>query len=336
MKEENLDFLWLLKMCKKHIRGLSFLLFLTIVISSLISVYCIEPKFQSSVIIYPTTTNSVSQALLVDHNPYRKDVLEFGEEEEAEQLLQVLNSDEMRDSIIMRFNLYHHYDVKQDDEFPKTTVNTMYSKLVSIKKTKFNSIEIIVLDKDPIMASNIANEYLTLMDVVISRIRKKRSQQALTILESRKKLLYKQRNLIQDSVQDYRSNGIISVGTQVERLTEQYAIALAANNLNGARRIKEELNHLAQHAGAHDMLLRKSYAIENELSKIEFESDRVLIDTNYALENKFIINKAYPADKKSYPVRWLIVISSLISVFVFSIISLSISEYFNINNDKKK
>ena len=259
--------------------------------------------------------------MLVDHNPYRKDVLEFGEEEEAEQLLQVLNSDEMRDSIIMRFNLYHHYDVNQDDEFPKTTVNTMYSKLVSIKKTKFNSIEIIVLDKDPIMASNIANEYLTLMDVVISRIRKKRSQQALTILESRKKLLYKQRNLIQDSVQDYRSNGIISVGTQVERLTEQYAIALAANNLNGARRIKEELNHLAQHAGAHDMLLRKSYAIENELSKIEFESDRVLIDTNYALENKFIINKAYPADKKSYPVRWLIVISSLISVFVFSIIS---------------
>ena len=186
------------------------------------------------------------------------------------------------------------------------------------------------------MASNIANEYLTLMDVVISRIRKKRSQQALTILETRKKLLYKQRNLIQDSVQDYRSNGIISVGTQVERLTEQYAIALAANNLNGARRIKEELNHLAQHAGAHDMLLRKSYAIENELSKIEFESDRVLIDANYALENKFIINKAYPADKKSYPVRWLIVISSLISVFIFSIISLSIFEYFSINNDKKK
>ena len=117
MKEENLDFLWLLKICKKHIRVLSLLLVLTSVLSSLISVYCIESKFQSSVIIYPTTTNSVSQALLVDHNPYRKDILEFGEEEAAEQLLQVLNSDEMRDSIIMRFNLYHHYVVGQDDEF---------------------------------------------------------------------------------------------------------------------------------------------------------------------------------------------------------------------------
>lgn len=336
MKEENFDFLWFLSLCKKYIKLLCFLLVSTIIISSFISVFCIESKFQSSVIIYPTTTNSVSQALLVEHNPYRKDVLEFGEEEEAEQLLQVLNSDEMRDSIITRFNLYNHHDVNQDDEFHKTTINTIYANLVSIKKTKFNSIEIIVLDRDPVMASNIANEYLTLMDVVISRIRNKRVQQALTILETRKQILYKQRNLIQDSIQDYRLNGIISISAQVERLTEQYAIALAASNLNGARRIKQELNHIGENAGAHDMLLRKSYAIENELSKISFEADRVLIDTNYSLENKFIINKAYPADKKSYPVRWLVVFSSLISVFVFSIISISISEYFSISNDKKK
>ena len=336
MKEENFDFLWLLTLCKKHIKLLSFLLVSTIIISSLISVFCIESKFQSSVIIYPTTTNSVSQALLVEHNPYRKDVLEFGEEAEAEQLLQVLNSDEMRDSIVTRFNLYDHYDINQDDEFHKTTINTIYANLVSIKKTKFNSIEIVVLDRDPVMASNIANEYLTLMDVVISRIRKKRAQQALTILETRKKILYKQRNLVHDSIQDYRLNGIISITAQVERLTEQYAIALAASNLNGARRIKKELNHIGENAGAHDMLLRKSYSIENELSNIEFEADRVLIDTNYSLENKFIINKAYPADKKSYPVRWLVVFSSLISVFVFSIISICISEYFSVNNDKTK
>ena len=293
MKEENFDFLWLLSLCKKHVRLLSLLLVFTIIISSLISIFCIESKFQSSVIIYPTTTNSISQALLVEHNPYRKDVLEFGEEQEAEQLLQVLNSDEMRDSIIRRFDLYKHFNVNQDEEFHKTTVNTIYANLINIKKTKFNSIEIIVLDRDPVMASNIANEYLTLMDVVISRIRKKRAQQALTILETRKQILYKQRNLIQDSIQDYRLNGIISITPQVERLTEQYAIALAANNLSGARRIKDELSHIGENAGAHDMLLRKSYAIENELSKIEFEADRVLIDANYSLENKFIINATF-------------------------------------------
>ena len=53
----------------------------------------ITPKYKSTSVIYPTTTNSISQALLVEHNPYRKDVLEFGEELEAERLLQILNSD---------------------------------------------------------------------------------------------------------------------------------------------------------------------------------------------------------------------------------------------------
>ena len=84
------------------------------------------------------------------------------------------------------------------------------------------------------------------------------------------------------------------------------------------------------------MLLRKSYEIEEELASIEFEADRVLIDANYSLENKFIINKAYPADKKASPIRWLIVVVSLISVFVFAILSLCVSEYLGSQHDKQK
>ena len=52
-------------------------------------------------------------------------------------------------------------------------------------------IEIIVLDKTPELAANIANEYLLLMDFVISRIRQNRATQALAVLEKRKELLYK-------------------------------------------------------------------------------------------------------------------------------------------------
>ncbi|MDG1849709.1 MAG: Wzz/FepE/Etk N-terminal domain-containing protein, partial [Flavobacteriales bacterium] len=69
------------------------------------------PKFKSTAVIYPTTTNSISQALLVEHNPYRKDVLEFGEELEAERLLQILNSDEMQYRIVQEYNLFEHYEI---------------------------------------------------------------------------------------------------------------------------------------------------------------------------------------------------------------------------------
>ena len=135
-------------------------------------------------------------------------------------------------------------------------------------------------------------------------------------------MLYKKRNLIQDSLQYFRLNGIIGVTPQVERLTEQYAIALSLNNLSGAGRIKKELDQLAKYAGVHDMLIRKSYNIEDELSLVEFEAERVEVDTYYSLDNKFIINRAYPADKKSSPIRWLIVFSSVIAVVTLFIISI--------------
>ena len=326
MENSNFNFFWLISILKKYIKALCLLFSFTIIISSLVALFLIEEKFESSVIIYPTTTSSISQALLVEHNPYRKDVLEFGEEEHAEQLLQVLNSDEIKDSIVNRFNLFNHYHVDKSDVHHKTIMNDLYRKAVDIKKTRLNSIQISVLDKDPKVAANIANEYLDLIDFVIARIRQNRAKQSLEILEKRKQLLYQQRNNTQDSLRTYRSYGIVSTVHQIERLTEQYGIALAANNLNGADRIKQELNKLAEYSGNHDMLLRKSYEIEEELAVMEFESDRVAIDTEYTLENKFVINRAYPADKKAYPVRWFIVFSSLVSVFIISILSISVLE----------
>ena len=166
----------------------------------------------------------------------------------------------------------------------------------------------------------------------MNRIRSKRASQALNIIKKRIVFLYDERNNILDSLKQYRSHGLISVGHQTERLTEQYAIALSSNNINGAARIKKELNTLASYVDFQEMLLRKSYTIEKKLASMEFEADRLTIDNEYVLENKFIINKAYPADKKSYPIRWLIVFSSVISVLIFSIFSILILESLSNNN----
>ena len=117
-------------------------------------------------------------------------MLEFGEEEDTEELLQILNSNEIRDSIIHRFDLYNHYGISKNDVSHKTIINRKYDGKVKIKKTQFNSIKIIVLDKSPQLAADIANEYLNQMDSVITRIRQKRANQALEILAMRKKLLY--------------------------------------------------------------------------------------------------------------------------------------------------
>lgn len=333
MKHESSDFVWLINVVKKYIVSLCVILVLTIIFSSVVSLFCIEEKYSSSVIIYPTTTNSVSKALFAQH-VYGDDLLEFGEEEATEQLLQVLKSDEIREEIVERFDLYTFFDIDTTQSYHKSIIMKQYQNLFTFKKTKFNAIEITVLTKNAQMSSDIANESLILLDVVMNRIRSKRARQALNILEKRKALLYRARNNILDSLKEYRAHGLISVGHQTERLTEQYAIALASNNVNGAARIKKELNTLANYVDFQEMLLRKGQKIENELANMEFEADRLAIDNEYTLENKFIINKAYPADKKSQPVRWLVVFSSLVAVSILSIsvmLILESSSYFKHN-----
>ena len=145
----------------------------------------ITPKFKSTSIIYPTTTNSISQALLVEHNPYRKDVLEFGEELEAERLLQILNSDEMQNRIVDEFDLYTHYEISQQDEFAKTWMDLAINEHFSFKRTELMSIKIEVLDKDPVLAASMCNRVVDLIDVVLKRVKFERAQQALVILEDR-------------------------------------------------------------------------------------------------------------------------------------------------------
>ncbi|MCH2198375.1 MAG: hypothetical protein MK081_06300 [Flavobacteriales bacterium] len=46
------------------------------------------------------------------------------------------------------------------------------------------------------------------------------------------------------------------------------------------------------------------------------------IDATSKLPSTFIVDRAAAADKKAYPVRWLIVAMSVLSAFVFSVIAI--------------
>ena len=69
------------------------------------SPFFITPKYKSTVILYPTSTNSVSKALLSDTYGGKEDILEFGEDEQTEQMLQILNSNKIRDRIVSKYDL---------------------------------------------------------------------------------------------------------------------------------------------------------------------------------------------------------------------------------------
>src|SRR3990167_5486308 len=74
-------------------------------VASIIVSLAIPSKFKSTVILFPSTTSSISKALLSNNPSQNDDILKFGEEEDAEQMLQILHSSKIRDRIIQKFEL---------------------------------------------------------------------------------------------------------------------------------------------------------------------------------------------------------------------------------------
>ena len=75
------------------------------VISIVVSLM-MTPYYMARAVVFPTKSNSV------DYNSNsRNSVVEFGDEADAERLLQVLVSPEIRDSLTIKYDLYKHYDI---------------------------------------------------------------------------------------------------------------------------------------------------------------------------------------------------------------------------------
>ena len=325
----------LISFCFKYKIKLIITILLSVFVSSIVALFFMEEKFKSSAVIFPTTTNSISQALLIEDNPYKKDILEFGEEETTEQLLQIFNSDMVQDSLVKIFNLYSHYEIGEDDPYSRTWMNLAFEENIKFKKTPFGSIKIEVIDKNPKIAADIANKCLDLVDVAIKKIKTERSEKAYFICDERKKSLETQMSKVNDSLNIIRNQGVFYGTAQTERLIEQYAICLANNNKRGAQLIKKELNKLSKYITEHNLLERRTHHFQSEFNRIQDVCDLIQIDSDYELTNMFIVNKAYPADKKSYPIRWLVVFLSTFSILIASIIILRSIELYNIKKNDK-
>ena len=67
------------------------------------------------------------------------------------------------------------------------------------------------------------------------------------------------------------------------------------------------------------------YKLENmneRLSRMEFVYEQAKSDASSSFSHKFEVEKANPAEKKAYPIRWLIVVISTFCALLFSIVLL--------------
>lgn len=287
----------------------------------------IRPKFESKVVFFPGSTSSISKAVLNESAGIKNDVLQFGEEEEAEHFLQILNSDEIRYNIIQKYNLMKHYDIDLNDSYPNTRLNKEYDNNISFRRTEFMSIEIKVLDHHPDTAAFIANDIASLLDSAKNRMQKTVAIKAYEIVASEYRGLKGYIREIKDSLQVLGTLGVHDYKSQSEVLNKEHVQALARNDVRAISVLEERLEVLAKYGSAQMALSLKLENIYEEVYPvIKRKFEEAKIDATETLPHKFIVNNAHPAEKKSYPIRWLIVVISTLSAFLLCIVSIVIAD----------
>jgi len=291
--------------------------------------FLITPLYRSEVIMFPAITNSASKALLNEQATGRDDILALGDEEDSEQLLQLLHSDEIRDRVAQRFNLFEVYRIKPDSRHRNSELREAYRDHIKFEYTKFSSVKVEVNDPDPQRAADIANFISAQVDSVWKEMARERAEKGLRIVRSKVEQLEADISQWQDSMRVLRDLGVHDYHTQTERYNEYLGAAIVKGDQRAVKEFEERFKVLAQYGGAYVTLQDRLFNETKRLSILRMKLEQAQADLESDLPHKFVVNRAQPADKKSYPIRWLIVAMSGISAFLLALLLIVIQENVN-------
>jgi capsular polysaccharide biosynthesis protein len=297
------------------------------VISTLIS-FTITPKFRSSVVLFPASESPVSKSLLQTNFQDRIGILGFGDEDQLERILQVLHSDNIRDHVIDAYNLMEHYEIDPESAFPLTKLFGEYSSNIKFKRTEFNSIVIEVMDKDPQMAADIANDIASQIDSTMNKMKRNRAIKALELVEKEYLSSAERARAYNDSISMLHKKGIVSYDAQIERLTEAYGKAITENNREAVKEIEDKMREFQNYTAPFVYYWSMWSNEVGRLRDLEFKYIEAKAEAELMLSHVFVLDKAYKAEKKAYPKKSIIVMVATFATFVLAVMAFLFFESF--------
>jgi uncharacterized protein involved in exopolysaccharide biosynthesis len=179
------------------------------------------------------------------------------------------------------------------------------------------------------MAANIANEIANQVDTVMNKMQKERAHKALTIVEKEYNDLRLDMKKMQDSLSFLMKEGILDYESQSEVFNNAYAQALANGKDQGAKALERKIQVLAKYGSNYVSLRDLLFDETQRLSLLRQKYMEAKVDAEQDLPHTYIVDRAYAAEKKSYPVRSLIVLVSTLSAFFLALLGFVIKDSIN-------
>lgn len=297
------------------------------VISAVVSLL-LPSKYQSQAVVFPSSNGSFSGAFLseITSKDINMDPLAFGQEEHAEQLLQILQSDYVRSAVIRDFKLMEHYEINPTSKGADLKLAKQYESNVSIKRNQYSAVEVTVTDKDPQYAADIANAIVAYADSAKTNMLRQYSQKAMQDMQFYMAEKEAYISVVKDSLNALGAQGIIAPDEQVKGLMEQMVIASSKGDNRTMNLIDERIKKIGSLAG--DFFKYNRILVEEAQKQADLRKKYEQLKVNVAsvLPSNFSVNKAWPPGDRSWPVRWLIVAISTAATFITAFVVLLVYE----------
>lgn len=181
MEKSSIDFLDILLITKKNLKSLFLVFFITAVLSIIVSLLLPKWYRATATIMPPQATsqlNSISS--LVSNLGVGGVELFGGASGESLTYIAILQSRTVFNKIIKKFNLVNVYHVRNLEEARKKLRDNS-----EIKLDDEGTISISVLEKNPVLAANIANAFCTYLDSVHVKLNVQKARNNRIFLEKR-------------------------------------------------------------------------------------------------------------------------------------------------------
>jgi len=269
--------------------------------------------YMARAIVFPTQSNSVDF-----NNNSRTSVVEFGDEADAERLLQVLISPEIRDSLTYKYDLYQHYDIDSTESQAKFEFQKIYDGSVIFSRTRYNSINIDVYDKDPIVATDMANDIVRLVDTVMNRMIKERAVGPMYAVQYEVALIKQEMGDYSDKLKFLSDSGVVSKDARGD-LYANYFTAKKAGDVKTALEIKKKIDASQKYGSDYDIYSNLTEFFSLRYSNILDVNDQAKQYANTNIQQTIRHSAAEVPDKKAKPKRSIIVLAATFSTLVFAI-----------------
>lgn len=120
--------------------------------------------------------------------------------------------------------------------------------------------------------------------------------------------------------------GIYSYTDQILALTKSYGRAISSGHPDRAQELKNQMEFLSKYGTIYKKIEIEVTDGYERLGVLRKRHELMKIDAESNIPVMRIVDYAVAADKKSFPIRWLIVAMSSASAFVFTVIFLLIRD----------